>query len=95
MLAPDLNLLFLLTHSMSDPPLLEGVVALVCNRVDGDLHSHSAITSKLRQLGAKTTTRFGRDVTHVIFQRKLDATAVEKAAEDAELRTVYERMAKV
>lgn len=80
--------------SNGEEQTLAGVVALLSTHALST-HAHSAITSKLRQLGAKAAARFGRDVTHVIFQRKLQPSVLEKAAEEAELRSVYDRMAKV
>lgn len=64
-------------------------------RVDGDVSTTQAINAKLRALGAKTLPRLTKDVTHVIFQRKLQSTAQERNAEDGDLRTIYSKVGKV
>lgn len=51
---------------------LEGVVALVSCRADGYLDPTPSIHAKLRSMGARVATRLGKDVTHVIFNRRLN-----------------------
>ena len=74
---------------------LSDVVALVHCCAPNDSFTSDALHSKLRQLGARTASRINKDVTHVIFQRKLHPSAQERAAEDADLRAIYERVPKV
>eukprot|EP00198_Chlamydomonas_reinhardtii_P006492 XP_001695828.1 predicted protein [Chlamydomonas reinhardtii] len=74
--------------------MLEGCSVHVWQRVDGDVSTTQAINAKLRALGAKTLPRLTKDVTHVIFQRKLQSTAQERNAEDGDLRTIYSKVGK-
>lgn len=67
----------------------------VWQRVDGDAHLHQAVLAKLKGLGARVAARLSKDVTHIIFQRKLQATLAERTAEDADLRSIYDKVAKV
>jgi hypothetical protein len=54
---------------------LEGVVALVSCRADGYLDPTPSIHAKLRGMGARVAARLGKDVTHIIFNRRLNPTA--------------------
>jgi glutamate/tyrosine decarboxylase-like PLP-dependent enzyme len=73
---------------------LDGVVAFMCARPDGNTYVQEALLEQLRALGARVAARLGRDVTHVVFQPRLCPSAEEKKAEDTELRAVYERIDK-
>lgn len=77
------------------PGCLGSVVAFVHSRVDGDARVHDAVVAKLRALGARPVARISKEVTHVIFQRKLHPTQQERAAECADLRGIHDRVAKV
>lgn len=59
----------------------------------GDANTHTALISKLKSLGAVVTSRISKDTTHVIFQLKHRPGSND--AEDAELRTIYDRVGKV
>jgi hypothetical protein len=61
----------------------------------GDRNVHNAVTKKLKDLGARISARIGKEVTHIIFQRKHNATAEEVAAEDEQLRALFEKANKV
>lgn len=78
----------------SEAAALDGVVAFMCARADGNTYVQEALLAKLRALGARVAARLGRDVTHVLFQPRLCPSAEEKKAEDTELRAVYERIDK-
>jgi hypothetical protein len=73
---------------------LHGCTVLVHRRVDGDLATQQAVSSKLEVLGAALTTRLGRAVTHVIALRKLMPSAAEAAAQAESLRELHDKLAK-
>ena len=75
--------------------ILDDVVAYVFSGAHGDKNVHNAVTNKLKGLGARINARLGKEVTHIIFQRKHNATPEEVAAEDGELRTLFEKANKV
>lgn len=70
--------------------LLEGVVALVY----AEFASQTALTNKLRALGARVAGRFGKEVTHIIFQRRFQPSVQEKAKEEEDLRSIYDKLSK-
>jgi hypothetical protein len=74
-----------------EPSVLCDVVAFV--HQTGDANTHGALVSKLKSLGAAVTSRISKDTTHVIFQLKHRPGSND--AEDAELRTIYDRVGKV
>lgn len=74
---------------------LSRVVAYVPKRVDGDQTVHSAVSRKLLSLGAKLVSRFTKDLTHIVFLKKLLATQQEQGREEEILRDLFERAAKV
>jgi hypothetical protein len=63
--------------------------------VRGDGSSLGGIVAKVKLLGGKVAPRLSKEVTHIIFQRKFQPSALERSAEDAELRGLYDRVAKV
>lgn len=69
---------------------LSNVVAYVHSRIDGDNIARVALSSRLKDLGARVSSRLSKETTHIIFSRKLQPSAQEKALEDAELRQLYE-----
>jgi hypothetical protein len=77
--------------------MLAGCCVLVWRR-DSDVeeaHALVALVSKLRELGAKPAARLSKEVTHIIFRRKLNATVPERLAEDSELKDLHDRVFKV
>ena len=55
-----------------------------------------AVITKMEALGARVVTRFGKDVTHIIFQKHAKtASAEQREAEAAELRALYDKIEKV
>ena len=74
--------------------VLSGVVALVSFRSDGTFNFKQTIATKLTDLGARVTSRFGRDVTHVVFQKRLKPTPEQQTAEASDLRALYDKAAK-
>jgi len=74
---------------------LDGVVALISCRADGYLDPTPSIHAKLRSMGARVATRLGKDVTHVIFNRRLNPSAQERNLEDADLRMLYDRIGRM
>ena len=74
---------------------LEGVVAFVLSHAAGALDDKAALTQKLESLGARIAARFSREVSHVVFRRKAQATPAEKEEEECDLRSLFTRAAKV
>ena len=75
--------------------VLSGVVALVSFRPDGTFNFKKTISTKLTDLGARVTSRFSKDVTHVVFQKRLKPTPEQQLAEASDLRALYDKAAKV
>ncbi len=75
--------------------VLSGVVALVSFRPDGTFNFKQTISTKLTDLGARVTSRFSKDVTHVVFQKRLKPTPEQQLAEASDLRALYDKAAKV
>jgi len=61
----------------------------------GPVDTKQVLTRKLEGLGAKIAARLGKEVTHVVFQRQRNADQQEQQAEDSELRTLFDKTAKV
>ncbi|KAA6420103.1 MAG: hypothetical protein FRX49_09952 [Trebouxia sp. A1-2] len=74
--------------------VLSGVVALVSFRPDGTFNFKQTISTKLTDLGARVTSRFSKDVTHVVFQKRLKPTPEQQLAEASDLRALYDKAAK-
>lgn len=74
---------------------LQDVTALVISRPLGPVDTKQAISLKLEDLGARVTSRLGKEVTHIIFQRLRSSSPQEQLIEESELRNLYERVAKV
>lgn len=79
---------------MNDKPL-SGVVALVHFKSDEVISFKQTLFNKLTDLGARVTKRFGRDVTHIIFQARFKPTPEQEQIEKADLRALHDRAAKV
>ena len=75
--------------------VLSGVVALVSFRPDGTFNFKQTISTKLTDLGARVTSRFSKDVTHVVFQKRLKPTPEQQIAEASDLRALYDKASKV
>ena len=78
---------------MADKPLT-GVVALVNFRTDSTFNFKQSISTKLTNLGAKVTKRFGREVTHIVFQKRLQPNTEQLIAERADLRALHDKASK-
>ena len=74
--------------------VLSGVVALVSFRPDKTFNFKQTVSTKLTDLGARVTSRFSRDVTHVVFQKRLKPTPEQQVAEASDLRALYDKAAK-
>ena len=74
--------------------ILSGVVALVSCKPDGTFNFRQTISTKLTDLGARVTSRFSKDVTHVVFQKRLKPTPEQQVAEASDLRALYDKAAK-
>ena len=53
------------------------------------------LARKLEGMGARVVTRLGKEVTHIVFQRQRSADKEEQDADDVELRSLYDKAAKV
>ncbi len=78
---------------MAGSEVLSDVVAYVC--CSSDSCTQAALIAKLKHLGAKHAARLSKEVTHVVFQRRANPAREELLAEDAEVRLVYDKVAKV
>ena len=74
---------------------METAIIYLPARVDGDASARTAVVNKLKALGARIAGRLSRDVTHIVFLKKLQPTYDEQARQDALLRELYERLNKV
>ena len=74
--------------------VLSGVVALVSFRPDKTFNFKQTVSTKLTDLGARVTSRFSKDVTHVVFQKRLKPTPEQQIAEASDLRALYDKAAK-
>lgn len=74
---------------------LANTLVFVPKRVDGDVSVHNAVTSKLTSLGARLASRYGKDVTHIVYLKKLLPSPQEQAQQDSNLRDLYEKIGKV
>jgi hypothetical protein len=72
-----------------------GPLVFVPRRADGDQAVHSAVLHKLTELGARIAPRFGKEVTHIVFLKKLFPSNQEQSQQDAALRDLYDRVLKV
>eukprot|EP00887_Chlorella_sp_A99_P005336 scaffold1.g5336.t1 len=80
------------------PAAQQGVMAdVVCLIRAGDpVHTAKpALTARLLSNGAKVVTRLGREVTHVIYERRHSQRPRDKAADDVELLELYKRLDKL
>ncbi|KAJ9513637.1 hypothetical protein QJQ45_006192 [Haematococcus lacustris] len=73
---------------------LSGLVVLVPRRVDGDVTSQLAVVHKLESLGARPVPRFSKDVTHIVYLKKLLPSHEESCLQEAQLRELYSRIGK-
>lgn len=74
--------------------MLSGVVALVSFRPDAIFNFKQTISTKLTDLGARVTSRFSKDVTHVVFQKRLKPTPEQQLAEASDLRALCDKAAR-
>ena len=70
---------------------LEDAVVYVVSRPLGPVNTKHALTQKLESLGAKVASRWGKEVTHIVFMRQRTAGVEEQLAEDSDLRALYEK----
>jgi hypothetical protein len=73
---------------------LEGVTVLIVSYASA-LNDKAALTLKLESLGARVAARFSKEVSHVVFRRRPQASPAEREEEDCDLRSLYQRAAKV
>ncbi|GFR48773.1 hypothetical protein Agub_g10594 [Astrephomene gubernaculifera] len=74
--------------------ILERCCVHVYQRVDGDARAVHAVCEKVKELGGKAAPRLSKEVTHVIFQRKLNSSYQERLLEDELLREIYKKAQK-
>lgn len=78
---------------MADNIFEELVIYVLTYPGVGAAHRHGLI-SKLEEHGAEIRTRFGKDVTHVVVQQAHSASEDGRAAGDAQLRAVFDKIEK-
>ena len=71
--------------------VFDGVMAVV-KSTDPLLNSKPAIQSRLIAHGARIIQRLGKDVTHVVFERKRSQRPSDKADEDAFIADLYRKL---
>lgn len=74
--------------------VLQDVVALVCC-ADAVRNAKQAIQARLREHGARVVQRLGRDVSHVVFERKHVPASTRGLDADADLLGLYTKLEKV
>ena len=74
--------------------VLEEVVAWVL-AADPVHNAKAAIQERLAQHGARVAARLGREVTHVICERRHSQRPKDKAADEAELLELFKKLDKV
>ena len=79
---------------MADKPLA-GVVAFFSFRADETLSFKKTFLNNLTNIGARVTQRFGKDVTHVVVQKRFKPSPEQQVAEIADLRALHDKAAKV
>ena len=71
---------------------MTGVVAWVTG---SQANAKAAITERVQKHGGRVATRLGKEVTHVVWERRSGRRPSDKAADEAELLDLYRRLEKV
>ena len=74
---------------------LDEVTAYIVSRPLGPVNTKQVLSEKIEGLGGRVVQRFGKEVTHVIFQRLRAVVAEEQIAEDSVLLDLYDKASKV
>lgn len=80
---------------MASSGILNGVVALVFSLSDGCVDPRSALEAKVVALGATIRSRFSKQVTHIMFHRRPQASPEQIREEDDHLRKLQTQASKV
>ena len=76
---------------MAPNNILQDVIALiVCS--DPIHNAKGAISTRLQTHGARIVPRLGKDVTHIIFERRRSQRACDKRNEDETVAELYRKL---
>lgn len=78
----------------SEGPVLRDAVVLVLHS-DAVHNAKEAIKSRVQANGGRVALRLGKDVTHVVFERRRSQRPADKQAEQAAILDLYHRLDKV
>lgn len=74
---------------------LQDVVALVHCPPDVATNAKAAITARIEKHGGRAVARLGREVSHIIWERRHSRRPSDKAADEAELLELFRKLEKV
>lgn len=73
------------------PLVLEDVVACIM----GQANAKPAITARIQRHGGRAATRLGKEVSHIVWERRHSRRPSDKAADEAELLELFHKLEKV
>lgn len=73
------------------PRVLEDVVACIL----GVSNAKAAITARIDKHGGRVAARLGKDVSHIVWERRHSRRPSDKAADEAELLELFHKLEKV
>lgn len=76
------------------PAILEDVVALV-QCTDAVANAKAAITARIEKNGGRVAARLGKEVSHIVWERRRSRRPSDKAADEAELMELFRKLEKV
>lgn len=76
------------------PAILEDVVALV-QCTDAVANAKAAITTRIEKNGGRVAVRLGKEVSHIVWERRHSRRPSDKAADEAELMELFRKLEKV
>jgi hypothetical protein len=79
---------------MSAAPVLDEVVAWVV-ALDPAHTAKAALPARVEMAGGKVVSRLGREVSHIIWERRHSRRPSDKAADEAELLELFRKLDKV
>lgn len=76
------------------PRVLEDVVALVMCQ-DPVANAKAAVTARIEGHGGRVVARLGKDVSHIVWERTRSRRPSDKAADEAQLLELFNKLEKV
>lgn len=74
---------------------LEDVVALIHCPPDPVANARAAIAARIDKHGGRVAARLGKEVSHIIWERRHSRRPSEKAADEADLLELFRKLEKV